>query len=229
MAGIGAVADYPGGGYRTRVGGSPGAAGTSGGIDDWLSAALRRKASQGLRAGNLENEFLEEQLDQARRAGRAARAPRLAAASSPLGIENQTRRFALQQARDAALQSGAQTRAMTGPAPTKMMFGAGVIPGRTLDPYSMSGAQRQMFLPQESAEIGGPISDIARAARAEEVGKGLGQFQTDARRRAMLAGVVPGFTGPEPTVLDQPSQAMLAARMYPGMWSRMFQNPPPQG
>lgn len=51
----------------------------------------------------------------------------------------------------------AQADAMSGRAPMKFNEGAGIVPGYSLDPNAMTGAQRQAFLPQGShaANIGG--------------------------------------------------------------------------
>ncbi len=56
-----------------------------------------------------------------------------------------------QQAQKLALREGLKNeQTMDSPAPSRMVFGAGVVPGRTLDPDSMSGRQRNVFLPNAS-------------------------------------------------------------------------------
>ena len=57
--------------------------------------------------------------------------------------EQQMQQVALQDAR-------AKLAANTGPAPTRMVTGANIIPGSTLDVDAMNGYQRQAFLPNES-------------------------------------------------------------------------------
>lgn len=57
-------------------------------------------------------------------------------------------------ARMEALEMGArikQLEALTGPAPTRLVQGAGIVTGRTLDPLAMNAFQRQAYLPQGSA------------------------------------------------------------------------------
>ena len=181
-----ARATYPGGGSQTDVSGQGGIGygGSPYGGGGWLEDLAKRRALQQLAMG-------EEQLNQMR----AGSGPQLGAWDSPQGLANKSGRLGLQMMQDQAAQSGAQTQAMMGPAPTRMMFGPNVIPGRTLDPMAMSGAQRQMFLPQGSQEIGGPVSDIERATYAQ----GRGQQRADMAGiqdvAGMMVGGQPGFAG----------------------------------
>ena len=58
------------------------------------------------------------------------------------------------RAEEEALLTGiSQAQASRRAAPTRIVSGPGVIPGRTLDPLAMSALQRQLFLPKTSQEI----------------------------------------------------------------------------
>jgi hypothetical protein len=59
--------------------------------------------------------------------------------------------------REGLQASIAQSRAMSGPAPTRMMHGPGVIMGPTLDPLKMTGAQRRVHLPGSAVAGGGGL------------------------------------------------------------------------
>jgi hypothetical protein len=162
------MADYPDGGYRTRVSEIPDAnlygGGGYGGLPD-MSRMMRlaeERARQRLRMGDLE-------YDLAQRAKRDRYGPKLADWSH--GDPNRVSR---RGAESAGLQAAiAQSRAMTGAMPTRMAMVPGIVPGRTPDPMRMSGAQRQVFLPGGSQEIGTAPSGSAMfgAQRGQAAGQ----------------------------------------------------------
>lgn len=183
MPGLGANTTYSGGGSQIRTtggtslfgGGGPGRRGGG-----WLEDAARRRVNQQLRGGAIENQTRQFQLSEAQRASRQARAPRMETWDSQTGMDQAQRRHQMAMMQDERAQSAAQTRAMTGPAPMKMLFGPGIIPGRTLDPGAMSGAQRQMFLPGGS-QMSQMDTPMEQGRRTYETARG--------QQRADMAGI----------------------------------------
>lgn len=70
------------------------------------------------------------------------------------GGEGNNRRSLLDAEREIA--AAAQAQAMSRPAPMRMVHGAGITPGYTMDVNRMTGAQRQAFLPNSSQMTQGP-------------------------------------------------------------------------
>jgi len=202
-----ARADYPDGGFRTVAGAGPGYGGGGGGggmpgMPPWFAQAMQSRIAQqqqemalAAEQARMQNEMMRFQMEEAKRAASAARAPKLGTWDSPQGIANQTGRLGLRQARAQTRMLEGQERAMGGPAPTRMVTGPGVIPGPTMDPFKMSGYQRQAFLPQESTEIGGPVSDIERGAYGAARGQQRADVAGIADMRSWMSGGVPGFSG----------------------------------
>lgn len=202
MPSLGANTTYGGGGSSIRTTGGTalyggGGRGDRGGGGGWLENAARQRVNQGLYGGSLENQARQLQLTEARRAARQARAPRMETRSSQTGMDSQMRRDQMRQSSAQTRMLEAQANAMTGPAPTKMNFGFNIIPGRTLDPMAMSGAQRQMYLPQSSSFNGIPTpSDTFRNARAQGEGEQAAQMGGIQQMLQLMAGAQPGYAVP---------------------------------
>ena len=191
---------YPGGDSSTVTGSGPGfgvgGGGGFGGMPDWLMQALQSKIAQEqamgqeqLKMSELARMAQQFQLDQARKGTRGQ------LQTHYMGDDNRNLR---QAAERSALQAQmAQSDAMVRPAPQKMLFGPGIIPGMTMDPGAMSGAQRQMFLPQNSSFMGIPTPmDIERGARAEASGTQQAEMQGAKGLASYLSGSTPGFMPP---------------------------------
>ncbi len=175
-----------GGGY----GGGPGGGGPGGG----LGRALGTAVSQRLRSGALENQARQLQLTETARGFRQARAPKLEAWDSQTGMNNEMRRQAMRQGAAQTQMLEAQANAATRLPPRKLQFGPNVIPGYIPDPNAMSGAQRQMFLPQESGFTGPPPpSDVFAANRASMAGQQEAQMGGIQQMMGLMQqGFVPG-------------------------------------
>ncbi len=229
--GLGANTTYPGGdGSSIRTAGGTGiyAGGRGRGGGGWLEAAARRRVGQQLEGGAIENQSRQFALTEARRGARQARAPKLESQYSQTGSNNLMRRNAMSMSNDAMAVSGAQRQAMMRPAPSRQMTGFNVIPCPTLDPFAMSGAQRQMFLPQGSSFNGIPTpSDTFGAARAQGEGEQAAQFSGIQQMLALMAGSQPGFmgtspgyAGPQSTPQRQADERELRMRQRPD--ARLF-------
>lgn len=152
-----ARATYPGGGFQTDVSGTSGIGFGGGGSPfgdmGWLMELARRRAMQQLDAGDIQNQMLSSQAEGQDWQRRRMMGPQLSGEYDP----NRQGRIAAE--REGLRAQQAQAQAMYQPAPTKMQWGFNMMPGRVMgDPHMMSGAQRQMFLPQASQEVflGGP-------------------------------------------------------------------------
>jgi hypothetical protein len=177
-----------------------GGGGPGGGGGFNLAGLANTRANQLLSKGSLENEMYRLQLQQAKweaaeakRAAAAARAPKFGARPAD---PNRNLRQAAE--REQLLASMEQSKAMYQPPPTRMVFGPGVIPGPTLDVMRMSGAQRQMYLPQNSSEIGAVPSYSAASGMSRGNAAGAAAAETDEAVRLsgmMGAGLLPGASG----------------------------------
>lgn len=179
----------------TGTTGLPGPGGGGGGGGFGLGGVMRKRAGQLLTRGGLENQAMRFQLEEAQRASQRARAPKLEAWDSQTGLEGFSRRHQMRQMGAQTRMLEGQEKAMSGAVPTRMMFGPGVIPGRTTDPLAMSGHQRQAFLPQGSQEIGVMPSPSAAfgAQRAAVGGQQAGELDAISRLYGMQqAGFAPG-------------------------------------
>lgn len=184
-------ADYPDGGYRTRVSATPGVdLGGGGGLGDmgWLMQLAKRRAQQKLRMGDFE-------YDMATRARRDMYGPKLGTWDSPQGAANVANRTGISQARDAAAMSGATRRAATGGPPMKMTYSPGGLSSYMPDVNAMTGIQRQFFLPGGSGEIGGPVSNIERGEFSASRGRQRGDLAGIMEVLALQAGATPGYGG----------------------------------
>jgi hypothetical protein len=221
MPGIGANTTYgPGRNIRTQ---GDTMTRNSGGFGGGGWGPLDARMNQMLHQGSIENQMRALQLEEARRAAKAARAPQLNSWSSQTGMDNQLRRDQMSMSADAARMSRAQADAAMRPAPTKMVFGPNVIPGRAMDPNAMSGIQRQMFLPQESKEIGASPSQSGAfgAARGAQMGLQRAQQGGIQDMLAMMnSGFMPsmpsqGWAGPQSPMAR--AEDARAARQYAAM------------
>lgn len=97
------------------------------------------------------------QLALARRAramgagGGMGAAPRAAAAPTPVSHDDRLEDPLERQAKESALRrSIMENDAAEQQAPQRMVTGAGIVPGYTMDPNMMSAIQRKLFLPNQS-------------------------------------------------------------------------------
>lgn len=183
MASISAT--YPGGGYRTDVSGGGGFQPGGGEDMGWLMDLARRRAEQKTRAGAYDLMAQREMLKAMKPK------PQLATAQSAYGTP-------MEQAvrREQGLADIAQAKAVSGVVPQKFislgMGEGGYIP----DERRMSGAQRGMFLPQNSQFTGEPTPlDIERGTAAGIRGTQAGEQEGIRQMLALLAGSQPGFGG----------------------------------
>jgi hypothetical protein len=102
-----------------------------------------------------------------------------------------------QQDENARLRAAqlAQADAISRPAPMRQVEGAGIVPGLTMDPNSMTGAQRRVFLPEgshayPSGEPGGGFGkdlasplDMQTRGYGNDAGSGEGAIVTAMKRR----------------------------------------------
>lgn len=198
---FGAQTTYPTRGQIQTVGstgmyrGGGGGPGPGGGGGFNVGGLLGRRAGQLLQRGSLENQALEFQLSEARRAASRARAPRLETWDSQTGLENFSRRNQMRQMGAQTRMLEAQARAQTqGPpmrqAPMQGATSAGWMP----DPNVMTGAQRQAFLPGGSEFTAMPTSsDMFSMQRAGAAGQSAGELDAiRALSGAQMAGFAPG-------------------------------------
>jgi len=74
--------------------------------------------------------------------------------------------------REALLANIAESKTAYQPAPTKMLFGAGIIPGRVAETTGLSGAQRRAYLPQNATMVGRPGESPARPSGPDPLSQG---------------------------------------------------------
>jgi len=184
MASISAT--YPGGGYRTDVSGGGGGFQAGGGEDmGWLMDLARRRAEQKTRQGQYDLIAQREMLKQATRPN----VP-LATAQSAYGTPMEQR-----VAQERGLADIAQSQAISRGAPQEMV-NIGGWAGYMPDVRKMTGAQRQVFTPQQAAFTGEPTPlDIERGTAAGFRGAQTGEQEGIRQMLALLAGSQPGFGG----------------------------------
>lgn len=153
-----ARATYGGGGYQTDVSNQGAAAGGGFGIPKVLLDIAKRRAISQAQKDKLALEMDKEALKQAKKAGNV-RAPR------PTLRDDARINAETQAATDAARAASAQARALTERAPmrTSWIMGAGGHP--TIDIPKLTGAQRQVFLPQGSSFEGPSLADLDAGRR----------------------------------------------------------------
>lgn len=167
------LADYPGGGYRTRVSGTSGIGlgGRGGyGLPDLtrMMGLAEERARQKLKMGDLEYEL-------AQRAKRERYGPKLADWSH--GDPNRVGR---RQAESESLRAAAaQAKAISGGPPMTFVRSPGAPMGGGWQPdqMAMSGAQRAIFAPQQSQEVG--LMPSRSATSGAQRGQAEGQQAAD--------------------------------------------------
>jgi hypothetical protein len=157
----------------------------------WLMELARRRAMQQVDAGDIQNQMLASQAEGQDWQRRRMMGPQLSGAYDP------NRQGKIAAEREALLAQQAQAQAMHRPAPTKTLFGFNIMPGAQMaDPTQMSGAQRQMFLPQQSGFMGIPTpTESGRQQYQQARGQGLADFEGAQKIRRYLGG---GYGGQQP-------------------------------
>ncbi len=125
----------------------------------------------------------------------ARREPRM------INLHKSPRELTMQKAEDTARL--AQLNALSGQQPLRMVSGPGITPGYMPDVNAMSGAQRKVFLPdQSSMNASGAADDSSRAARNQG---GFQNFMDETAQRNAIAypGEVTTSGRGEPGFLEQ--------------------------
>jgi hypothetical protein len=115
-------------------------------------------------------------------------------AASQTGIGNQMNRLNLRNARAQTQMTEAQAAAARRAPPLKLQFGPGLKPGYMPDVTRMSGAQRQMYLPQQAGIGGFPApSQTFASTRAAQAGQAAGEIDASSQYLSqMRGGFLPG-------------------------------------
>jgi hypothetical protein len=131
----------------------------------------RKRRMDDMRESLARKEFNAEMFQGTPEAQRA-KASGMGAASRPAPV-NRSREADPFEAQRRALQmraAEAELQAQMNPAPTRMVHGAGIMSGRTLDPLAMNAFQRRAYLPNESQTITGPGSGMSGSKEWEQMG-----------------------------------------------------------
>lgn len=169
-----AHATYGGGGYQTDVSNQGASVGGGAGIPKFLLDLAKRRAIAQAKQDKLDLALKAEALKQTKKAGNV-RDPR------PTLRDTARANAETQAATDAARAASAQARALTERAPLRTSWIMGAGGHLTNDINKMTGAQRQVFLPQGAGFEGPSLSEmdagrqamsIADMARLESAGQG---------------------------------------------------------